>query len=294
MKLIVEPDDGLTPLLTAVRRARKSIEMVVFRFDRIELEKALATAVARGVSVRALIAHTNGGGQKQLRKLELRLLEAGVTVSRTADDLRRYHGKMTLVDDMLYVLGFNYTRLDVEQSRSFGIVTRDKKLVADARALFDADSTRQPYGAGDKRLVVSPETARGRLTAFIQGAKQQLLIYDDRLSDRLMLRLLRQRLDAGVEIRVIGRITKNADRIPTCKPPDLRLHVRAIIRDGVSAFVGSQSLRKPELDTRREIGILVNDSRIARKLKAVFETDWEAGSKDERDTDTATSLAAAG
>jgi phosphatidylserine/phosphatidylglycerophosphate/cardiolipin synthase-like enzyme len=225
MKLIVEPDDGLTPLLTAVRRARKSIEMVVFRFDRVELEKALATAVARGVSVRALIAHTNGGGQKQLRKLELRLLEAGVTVSRTADDLRRYHGKMTLIDDVLYVLGFNYTGLDIEQSRSFGIVTRDKKLVADARALFEADSTRQPYAAGDKRLVVSPETARGRLTEFIQGAKQQLLIYDDRLSDRLMLRVLRQRLEAGVEIRVIGRITKNADRISACRPQYVSLHV---------------------------------------------------------------------
>jgi hypothetical protein len=40
------------------------------------------------VAVRALIAHTNFGGEKRLRQLELRMLQAGVTVTRTADDLR--------------------------------------------------------------------------------------------------------------------------------------------------------------------------------------------------------------
>ena len=34
----------------------------------------------------------------------------------------------------------------------------------------------------------------------------------------------------------------------------LRLHVRAIVRDRKAAFVGSQSLRKLELDKRREVG----------------------------------------
>ena len=94
MKLIIQPDDGLTPLLKAVRRARKTIDIVIFRFDRVELEKALEAAVTRGVVVRALIAHTNRGGEKSLRRLELRLLDAGVTVARTADDLPRYHGKI--------------------------------------------------------------------------------------------------------------------------------------------------------------------------------------------------------
>ena len=138
MKLIVLPDDGITPLLKAIQRAKTSIDLVIFRFDRVDLEKALAAAVTRGVAVRVLIAHTNGGGEKRLRKLEPRLLEAGITVTRTADDLPRYHGKMTLIDDALFVLGFNYTRLDVERSRSFGIVTRDAKLYKEARALFEA------------------------------------------------------------------------------------------------------------------------------------------------------------
>jgi hypothetical protein len=41
--------------------------------------------------------------------------------------------------------------------------------------------------------------------------------------------------------------------------PGKRLHVRAIVRDGRRAFVGSQSLRKVELDERREVGIIIRD-----------------------------------
>jgi cardiolipin synthase len=274
VKLITQPDDGLTPLLQAVRRAKRSIDIVIFRFDRPELEKALETAVARGVVVRALIAHTNRGGEKNLRKLELQLLNAGVTVARTADDLPRYHGKMMTVDNTLYVLGFNYTKLDIEKSRSFGIATRDKRLVKEACSLFEADSTRQPYSPGHNRLVVSPETSRELLTAFIRGAKKQLLIYDEKVTDNLIQRVLEDRVGAGVDIRVIGKLEKNLNGIETRKLPDLRLHVRAIVRDGASAFVGSQSLRRLELDVRREVGVIITDSRVAGKIQSVFEADW--------------------
>jgi cardiolipin synthase len=262
-------------VLKAVKKAKRSIDIVIFRFDRTDLEEALEAAVGRGVPVRALIAHTNRGGEKRLRKLELRLLESGVTVSRTADDLLRYHGKMMIADDRLYVFGFNYTKLDIENSRSFGIITRDKQLVKEATALFNADDTRQPYVPGSDRLVVSPESSRRLLTAFIKGAKKQLLIYDEKITDNLIQRLLQERVKAGVEIRVIGKTEKNLQGIPARKLNDLRLHVRAMVRDGSEAFIGSQSLRKLELDGRREIGVIIRDTRIARKIQEIFEADWK-------------------
>ena len=274
MKLIVQPDNGLTPILQAVKRAQKRIDLIIFRFDRDELEKALEAAVARGVVVRALIAHTNRGGEKRLRKLELRLLDRGVTVARTADDLPRYHGKLILVDDTAFILGFNFTKLDIEKSRSFGLATRDQRLVKDASALFEADATRQPYSPSHERFLVSPENSRDHLTAFLRGAKKQLLIYDEKVTDKLMLRLLLQRAAAGVEIRVLGKVAKPNTGIAVARLADFRLHIRAIIRDGSQAFLGSMSLRKLELDGRREIGMIITDSRIARKMQATFESDW--------------------
>lgn len=274
MNLIIQPDDGLAPLLRAVRHAERSIDILIFRFDRPELEKALEAAVTRGVVVRALIAHTNRGGERLLRKLELKMLAAGVIVARTSDDLLRYHGKMMIVDDELYVLGFNYTRLDIDKSRSFGIVTREARLVKEAGALFEADTTRQPFTPSHDRLVISPENSRRVLTEFIEGAKKQLLIYDSKVSDRGLLKLLQAKAKDGVDVRVLGKVAKGCGAVDARKLPDMRLHVRAIVRDGSAAFVGSQSLRKLELDGRREIGVIVGDASVARRLQEVFEADW--------------------
>ena len=54
----------------------------------------------------------------------------------------------------------------------------------------------------------------------------------------------------------------------------MRLHVRAMIRDGVRAFVGSQSLRRIELDRRREVGVLITNAAVTRQIRDTFEADW--------------------
>src|SRR5262245_38774693 len=194
MKLIVEPDDGISPVVSAIYKAKRTIDVGIFRLDRGDVAKALRAAVNRGVQVRTLIAHTNRGGDKRLRKLEQDLLKTGASVRRTDDDLTRYHNKIMIVDrNTLYVLGFNYTRQDVDKSRSFGIITKKHRLVREALKLFEADSLRQPYKAGQKAFVVSPLNARSRLAAFLRGARTQLMVYDPRLTDRTMIRILKER-----------------------------------------------------------------------------------------------------
>ena len=167
------------PLIKAINGAKKSIELVIFRFDRSEVEQALARAAGRGVFVHALIAYTNRGGEANLRRLEMRMLAAGITVARTADDLARYHYKFIIIDRAeLYLLSFNYTFLDIEHSRSFGILTSNRRIVQEAVKLFEADTKRQSYSPGLPNLVVSPVNARKALAAFLKGARKQLLIYD--------------------------------------------------------------------------------------------------------------------
>src|SRR5215813_3917954 len=198
MKLIVQPGDGVAPLIKAINRAKKSVEIVVFRFDELSIERALIAAAERGVFVHALIAFTNRGGEKNLRSLEMRFLAKGITVARTSDNLLRYHGKIVLVDRKeLFVLAYNFTHLDMERSRSFGIATRNPKLVQEAARLFDCDTKRQTYKSQSGKLIVSPSNARRKLAAFIKGAKRELLIYDLKLSDREMLRILEARQQAG-------------------------------------------------------------------------------------------------
>ena len=275
MKLLIQPGDGVDRLLKGIKKAKKSIEIVIFRFDRDEITRALVEAVERGVFVHTLIAFTNRGGEGNLRKLEMKLLESGITVARTAGDLVRYHGKMMLVDRKeLYVLAFNMTHLDIDHSRSFGIITRHAKLVKEAGRLFDADTKRQDFVPEHAKFVVSPANSRTVLSAFIKTAKKELLIYDPKVSDRNILRLLDERRKAGVEIRIIGHASGR--RFQARDLSRMRLHTRTIIRDRCDIFLGSQSLRQLELDARREIGIIFRDAQVLKALVRVFEEDWAA------------------
>jgi phosphatidylserine/phosphatidylglycerophosphate/cardiolipin synthase-like enzyme len=275
MKLLIQPGAGSTDLVEAINRAVKSIEVVIFRFDRREIEAALKAAAARGVFVHALVTYRNRGGEKSLRKLEMRLLEAGVTVARTSDDLVRYHDKFMIVDRReLFLLAFNFTSLDID-SRSFGLVLDDSRFAEEAVRLFEADSMRQPFSPQMDSLVVSPVNARRKLVDFIEGARQELLIYDPKVSDPQMIRLLKQQSIKGCNVRVIGRITKSGGSLPARKL-GMRLHCRAMVRDGRDVFIGSQSLREEELDERRELGVIVSDVSVAEKLRSTFETDWDS------------------
>lgn len=207
----------------------------------------------------------------------MRFLACGIVVARTNNDFPRYHGKYIIIDQKkLLVLAFNFTRADLHATRSFGVITTNRKAVREAEKLFAADSTRQPYESGSPALLVSPINARDRLAQFLAGAKKELLIYDLEISDPAISRILRERADAGVEIRVIGHMMDPGAAIDVRAPRTMRLHARTIVRDRAVFFVGSQSMRRLELDMRREVGIIGDHRSLAARVAKTFDDDWES------------------
>ena len=69
--------------------------------------------------------------------------------------------------------GFNYTARDLK-SRSFGIITRDRRTVLEALRLFEADAQREEFEPDVDGFVVSPENAREQLATFIKRTRKQL------------------------------------------------------------------------------------------------------------------------
>jgi phosphatidylserine/phosphatidylglycerophosphate/cardiolipin synthase-like enzyme len=293
-QVFIQPGSNFDPVLRAMRKARQTIDVVIFRLDETDIEDELRRSVERGLRVRALVAHAARGDTEHLRETEQRLLAAGVSVSRTADDFVRYHGKYVITDETLHILGFNFIRRDIK-ARSLAIQTKNRRAVKDARWLFECDSARQPFTAGPASpLVVSPETSRVALARFISGARSSLAIYDTRLTDDDFAAIILQRAVAGVDLRVIGQSPVLEGHVPTRALKRMKLHVRAIVRDGTHVFLGSQSLRPLELDRRREVGIVLRHPRIARQVLDIFDDDWERSSTrklEERDEDLAQVLA---
>lgn len=262
-------------MLDAIKNAQESVEIIIYRMDRLEIEQALAEASARGVRVHALITHTNREDLKEIKKLERRLSDRGVAVTRTAEDLVRYHGKMMIIDRrQLFLLTFNFTFLDIHHSRSFGIITDTPHLVEEAVSLFEADTLRLGNHAHFEHFVVSPINSRKKISDFLNGTQKQLLIYDGKLTDAQMIKHLENLAKAGIEIKVIGQIDKRVKGIEVRKMPLIRLHVQAIIRDGKEVFFGSQSLRKVELDERREVGLITDDIEAVKSFSIMYEMDW--------------------
>jgi phosphatidylserine/phosphatidylglycerophosphate/cardiolipin synthase-like enzyme len=182
----------------------------------------------------------------------------------------------------LYVLGYNLTRQDIEKSRSLGLVTTEPELVHEAQRLFQADFERTRYLPRRSDLVVSPLNARAALQRLIASARRELLIYDDRLTDGAMIKLLGRRARAGVEVKVLGTMDKKPGRLRLRKLPGFKLHVRAIVQDSRRAFVGSQSLRRLELDGRREVGLIVEDPAVVEQIARVFAWDWARAASGKR------------
>jgi phosphatidylserine/phosphatidylglycerophosphate/cardiolipin synthase-like enzyme len=275
MQVIIQPRDGIGPLLDGISQATTSIEIIIYRLDRLEVEQALVSAAARGVFVHALITYTNKEDLKEIKKLERRLTDRGVRVTRTAEDLVRYHSKMMIVDRrLLFLLTFNFSFLDIHHSRSFGVVTEEPALISEAVRLFEADANWQKHPPEIENFVVSPINAREKISEFILGAEKQLLIYDGKLSDAEIIRHLANRARAGVDIKVVGEMSKRAPGVKVRKMPLLRLHTQAIIRDRQQVFLGSQSLRKVELDGRREVGLITHDAGAVESFFVIFEMDW--------------------
>src|SRR5258706_928651 len=93
-----------------------------------------------------------------------------------------------------------------------------------------------------------------------------------------MLALLAKKAARGVRIRIIGSLEKKWTQSGFyVKPfPGKRLHVRAIVRDGRRAFIGSQSLRKLELDYRREVGVVIRERKVVGWVERVVKEEWKA------------------
>ena len=89
-----------------------------------------------------------------------------------------------------------------------------------------------------------------------------------------MLRALSERAQRWRGRQSHRRSRQKSARLEVRPLSGFRLHTRTIIRDRREAFVGSQSLRKAELDSRREVGVIVRESKVVSGLLDTFEADW--------------------
>ena len=298
LTLIIQPDDGRTPVLNAFTNAQTSIDLMIYLLSDRDAIAALKNAALRGVTVRVLLEQhpccSSDNAMQRAVFSELQAARVQVQWSNPAFSLT--HAKMAVVDGVTaLVMSQNLTKTSFTFNREANIVDRDPPDVAALGALFAADWERAPYTPSDPNLVIANSNARQSFLALIGGATKSLAIESEEMQDRAIIDALIAAQKRGVAVRYIGAMTVAGTTAPqrdsnatgrkrlVTGGASVRLlatpyvHTKTVVADGAVAFVGSENFSASSLDTNREIGMLTVDTAIIGRLTGVFTKDWAAG-----------------
>ena len=282
VSLIVQPGDSFFPIIKAIDKAERSINLTVFRMDDPIIQNALVEAKKRRVRVRLLISSSARGWEDKNRKLLKGVKKAGIATKEPSGDRKkaRYHYKVMTVDDSVaLVFTFNPTRENLHYTRDFGVEIHDPGVASEINRLFDADWDDISFTPNPSSpLLISPFNSREKISELLASAEQSIHIADAKVEDPAIVRLLVEKANSGVEVRVLGD-EKNSLTLPTPiqsrATPRFKLHAKCTIVDGKRAVIGSMNLRTESLDRRREVCVIVDDTDVVKRLNAVFAGDWE-------------------
>lgn len=296
--LVIQPDDGRTPILDLFNNAQTSIDLMIYLLSDREVITALKNAVLRGVAVRVMLEQNPccANNNAMQRALFSELQEARIQVQWTNPSFRLTHAKMAVIDDATaLIMSQNLTKTSFTFNREANIVDRDPTDVAALSALFDADWGRTTYTPTNPNLVIASVNARQKFLTLINGAARSLAIESEELQDTGIIDALVAAQKRGVAVRYIGSVAPNTGSNPqrddnatgrrrlVTGGAGVRLlaapyvHTKTVIADGIVAFVGSENFSAASLDTNREIGILTADPATIARLTGVFTKDWAAG-----------------
>jgi phosphatidylserine/phosphatidylglycerophosphate/cardiolipin synthase-like enzyme len=290
--LLVLPDDPAAPLLQAIRGAQLRVWLTMYLLTSADTVTALIAARQAGCDVRVLLEAAPYGAETANLEAMARLAAAGIDVRAIDRPAGYLHEKALVIDGRAaYVMSLNLTAAGLAGNREYAVVTADPGDVAWIEAVFTADATGATLAAAPSptRVVVSPIDARRRLTAAIDGARANLSIEMEELSDDAIADHLVAARARGVAVRLVAPAR---NRSPATSATLVRLaaagldvhvvdrptiHAKAMSLDGARLYVGSVNLTRASLDDNRELGILLDDAAGAARIARTIAADAAAG-----------------
>ena len=292
-ELYVLPDDGIRPVVTAIARAKQSILVKMFLFSEPRLLRALIAAHKRGVKVRVMLNPSRRSGKSENREARRRLKAGGIVARDTHPDFDVSHEKSMVIDDeVAFVKSHNWAPKNFGGTRDYAVITRDPDEVAEVAEGFEADWKRETFNPEKRQLIWCRGNGRARIARFIDGAKKQLLLQNERYQDPTIVERIVAAHARGVKVHlmslpphalkekkilegVAGLRVMHDVGIKIHKLKGLHLHAKMLLADGKRAIVGSMNIAPGSFDSRRELAIEIEDKPLVKRLQKTFQADWE-------------------
>ena len=294
-RVLVQPSDGVLPLLELIGNAERSVWIKQFTFTHPALLDAVIAAHNAGRDVRVMLNPHRSSGDRANDAAYATLEAAGVRLQWSSPSFAVTHEKSMLIDDRLAMIAtFNFCEKYFTLTRDYAMVTERPAEVAEIRTCFEADWDRQSFHpAPGTALLWSNRNSRSSMSVFIDTARHSLDIQHPKFVDATILERIVQASRRGVDVRVLcgGKHgISEWDALDTFaslrvmdqlgvkvrKQKDLRLHAKLLIADGHSALVGSMNIDRSAFDLRRELGAVVEGKAAVHLLTSVFQADWHA------------------
>lgn len=292
--LIVEPDQGLTPIYNLIQSATRSIDMTMYELVDTQAQALLCQAAGNGVAVRVILDQnleysSNLSAYNQLNSCGAKSVWAWTKYDAT-------HEKSIVVDgSTAAIMTLNLTSRYYSDTRDFAVIENDAADVAAIESTFNADFAAQTITppVGDD-LVWSPTNAKTQLLNIINGAQTTLQVENEEMSYSTIVTALENAAKRGVTVSVcmtnddndyateFNALKKAGVHIATyAYTAPLYIHAKAIVADyGTSsarAFVGSENFSSNSLNYNRELGLISTDATLMTQLHNTLASDYAGG-----------------
>jgi cardiolipin synthase len=291
--LIVLPDDSAKPLLDAIASAKVSVRVKMFELSDPSAVDALIEAHKRGASVRVMVDATRVRRHPQRTAARRRLRREGIDVLASNPEFSVTHEKSLVVDEgAAFVQTCNWEPEYFTHTRDYAVRTTNRDEVAEITECFEADWRRQTFQPGEpSSLIWCPWEGRERFAHFIDGAKESLVIENDRFQDPIIVEHVVRARSRGVKVHVLTRPVHSLSEqnlaegvaalqtmhdvgVKVHKLEHLKLHAKMMLADQDKAIIGSINISVGSFDKRRELAIEVTDVAILDRLRRVSHRDW--------------------
>jgi len=304
VQLLVQPDDGVKPLIRLIDGAESSIRLKIYLWtpSRMDVVEALGRAVDRGVNVRVLMEREPAGGRPRMEVISA-LRDHGVEL-RLSKPFRFVfvHEKSMVIDDRVAWFGSgNLTGSTFKANREYMIVTDRPDWVAEIARVFDADWRGERIDLSHALLVWSPDrvmrgvregNAREKVLGLIRGARSTLFLEQAGMADEEVIAALEDAVRRGVNVRLVGSpadpkentyFVPGAERLRKAGVkvrylPSPYVHAKVIVADGNSALVGSINMSRTSMNANRELGAIItaaSEPKAFFRLLRTMERDWK-------------------
>ncbi len=283
--LLIEPDEGRTPILNAIHNAH-SIDLVMYGFTDPTFIDALIQAKNSGKNVNILLeplpyknANENIFALKRLKKADIHLLSPN-------PDFQLTHQKTFIFDHKkALIMTLNLTRSSFQNQRNFGIWIEDPAMISEIENVLQNDAKHQKTSVTEHNLVWSPDTSREKILHFIQAAKSSIKMYAQDVSDYQIVGALAKASRRGVKVELLVDKYSEQKRydflkksnVNICFEHPYQIHAKVIIIDQKEALLGSINFTKPSLNKNRELSIITKDPLVIQGLLDTFQKDRQCG-----------------